>query len=46
MTLLTMSSFIGADFSEIILPKTIYVMIGFLIGQLVDNFFSQPFIFL
>lgn len=45
MTLLTMSSFIGADFSEIILPKTIYVMIGFLIGQLVDNFFSQPFIF-
>ena len=45
MTLLTMSSFIGADFSEVILPKTIYVMIGFLIGQLVDNFFSQPFIF-
>ena len=45
MTLLTMESFIGADFSEIILPKTIYVMIGFLIGQLVDNFFSQPFIF-
>lgn len=45
MTLLTMSSFIGADFSEVILPKTIYVMIGFLIGQLVDNFFSQPIIF-
>ncbi len=45
MILLTMSSFIGADFSDVILPKTTYVMIGFLIGQLVDNFFSQPFIF-
>ena len=45
MLLLTMSSFIGADFSTAILPKTIYVMIGFFVGQLVDNFFSQPFIF-
>jgi predicted PurR-regulated permease PerM len=45
MLLLTMSSFIGADFSSVILPKTSYVMIGFVIGQLVDNFFSQPFIF-
>ncbi len=45
MLLLTMSSFIGADFSSVILPKTSYVMIGFIVGQLVDNFFSQPFIF-
>ena len=45
MLLLTMSSFIGADFSSVILPKTSYVMIGFVIGQLVDNFFSQHFIF-
>jgi predicted PurR-regulated permease PerM len=45
MLLLTMSSFIGADFSTVILPKTGYVMIGFVIGQLVDNFFSQPLIF-
>jgi len=45
MLLLTMSSFIGAEFSTVILPKTGYVMIGFVIGQLVDNFFSQPFIF-
>ena len=45
MLLLTMSSFIGADFSSVILPKTTYVMIGFIIGQLIDNFFSQPFIF-
>ncbi|MBT8182137.1 MAG: AI-2E family transporter [Eudoraea sp.] len=45
MALLTMTSNLGADFSSVILPKTIYVMIGFTIGQLVDNFFSQPFIF-
>lgn len=45
MLLLTMSSFIGADFSSVILPKTTYVMMGFIIGQLIDNFFSQPFIF-
>jgi predicted PurR-regulated permease PerM len=43
--ILTMSSNLGASFSEVILPKTIYVMIGFIIAQLVDNFFSQPFIF-
>jgi predicted PurR-regulated permease PerM len=45
MALLTMTSNLGADFSAVILPKTIYVLIGFVIGQLVDNFFSQPFIF-
>jgi len=45
MLTLTMTSNIGADFSTVILPKTSYVMIGFLIGQLVDNFISQPRIF-
>ena len=45
MALLTMTSNIGSDFSTVILPKTLYVLIGFAIGQLVDNFFSQPFIF-
>ena len=45
MAVLTMTSNVGADFSNVILPKTSYVMIGFIIGQLVDNFFSQPFIF-
>ncbi|TJY31876.1 AI-2E family transporter [Pontimicrobium aquaticum] len=45
MLTLTMSSFMGSSFSEVILPKTTYVMIGFIIGQLVDNFFSQPKIF-
>ncbi|MDB9782371.1 AI-2E family transporter [Winogradskyella sp.] len=45
MLLLSMSSNLGESFSEVILPKTSYVMIGFIIAQLVDNFFSQPFIF-
>lgn len=45
MLLLSMSSNLGENFSEIILPKTTYVMIGFLIAQLIDNFFSQPIIF-
>ncbi|NKI27071.1 AI-2E family transporter [Arenibacter sp. 6A1] len=45
MAVLTMTSNVGSDFSSVILPKTTYVMIGFVIGQLVDNFFSQPLIF-
>lgn len=45
MILLSMSSNLGESFSEVILPKTTYVMIGFIIAQLVDNFFSQPVIF-
>jgi predicted PurR-regulated permease PerM len=45
MIFLTMSSNLGYDFSTVILPKTGYVLIGLLAGQLVDNFFSQPFIF-
>ncbi|NRD20253.1 AI-2E family transporter [Winogradskyella eckloniae] len=45
MLLLSMSSNLGESFSEVILPKTTYVMIGFIIAQLIDNFFSQPYIF-
>jgi len=45
MITLTMSSNLGASFSEVILPKTCYVMIGFIIAQLIDNFGSQPIIF-
>ncbi|WP_411032186.1 AI-2E family transporter [Spongiimicrobium sp. 3-5] len=45
MLVLTMSSNIGADFKDVILPDTLWVMGGFLVGQLVDNFFSQPRIF-
>ena len=45
MITLTMTSFLGADFSTVILPKALYVLLGLVIGQLIDNFFSQPFIF-
>jgi len=45
MIVLTMSSNLNESFSDVILPKTIYVMIGFVIAQLVDNFASQPIIF-
>ncbi|MET6991044.1 AI-2E family transporter [Sediminicola arcticus] len=45
MVILTMTSNLGADFSALVLPKTGWVLLGFGIGQLVDNFFSQPFIF-
>ncbi|SHH09596.1 AI-2E family transporter [Flagellimonas flava] len=45
MVTLTMTSFLGADFSTVILPKALYVLLGLVIGQLIDNFFSQPFIF-
>jgi len=43
--LLTMTNFLGMDFQTVILPKTLWVLVGFIIGQLVDNFFSQPVIF-
>ncbi len=45
MVFLTMTSNIDADFSTVTLPKAGYVLIGIVIGQLVDNFFSQPVIF-
>ena len=45
MLTLTMTSNLELDFSTQILPTTIYVMIGYVIAQLIDNFFSQPFIF-
>ena len=45
MIILTMTSNLGMDFSTVILPKAGYVFIGLAVGQLVDNFFSQPLIF-
>ena len=45
MTFLTMTSNLGLDFSSVIVPKTIYIGIGYIIAQLIDNFFSQPYIF-
>ncbi|PKP12374.1 MAG: AI-2E family transporter [Bacteroidetes bacterium HGW-Bacteroidetes-3] len=45
MFFLTMSSNLGQDFQTEILPTTVYVMIGYLFAQLIDNFLSQPLIF-
>ena len=45
MVTLAMTSSLGQSFSGIILPKTLWVLVVIAIGQLVDNFFSQPFIF-
>ncbi|WP_346883158.1 AI-2E family transporter [uncultured Algibacter sp.] len=45
MLMLTMTSNLGESFSEVILPKTSWVFVVFIIGQLIDNFGSQPVIF-
>ena len=45
MALLTMSSNLQNDFMSVSLPTTIYVLIGFLVGQFIDNVFSPPLIF-
>ena len=45
MLTLTMTSNLEYDFQSYILPTTIYVLIGYIFAQLIDNFFSQPFIF-
>lgn len=45
MITLTMTSNLGSSFSDVILPKTIWVLVVFIIGQLIDNFGSQPIIF-
>lgn len=45
MSILSMTSNIGQDFQTEILPTTLYVMIGYFIAQLIDNFASQPIIF-
>jgi predicted PurR-regulated permease PerM len=42
---LTMTSSLDASFASVTLPKTIYVLIGFTIGQLIDNFLTQPYVF-
>ena len=40
-----MTSSLGESFQDVVLPKTFWVFIVFAIGQLVDNFISQPVIF-
>jgi len=43
--ILTMTDNLQLDFQTQILPTTLYVMIGYLLIQFIDNFFSQPYIF-
>lgn len=45
MLLLTITSNLDMGFKEIFTSKAGYVLGAFVIGQLVDNFFSQPLIF-
>lgn len=45
MLTLTMTSSLSEEFENIILSKTIWVAVVFMIGQLIDNFISQPVIF-
>ncbi len=45
MAMFVISSNLGADFQAVILPKLIYVMLGYAIAQLIDNLISQPLIF-
>ena len=45
ISLFVISSNLGADFQSIILPQLIYVMVGYGICQLIDNFINQPLIF-
>ncbi|WP_194767674.1 AI-2E family transporter [Tamlana sp. I1] len=45
MIILTLTSNIGQSFTMVVLPKTTWVFIVFIIGQLIDNFVSQPVIF-
>ena len=45
MITLTMTSNLGQSFSDVIMPKTTWVLLVFAIGQLIDNFGSQPVIF-
>lgn len=43
--ILTLLSNLGSDFQTVMLPTTIYVLIGFWIVQIIDNNLSQPLIF-
>lgn len=45
ISLFVISSNLGADFQTIILPQLLYVMSGYVICQLIDNFINQPLIF-
>jgi predicted PurR-regulated permease PerM len=42
---LTMLGNLGSDFQAVVLPTTLYVLLGFWIVQIIDNNLSQPIIF-
>lgn len=45
MLFLVTTDNIAADFETVVFPKLLFTLIVITVGQLVDNFFSQPFIF-
>nr|WP_321222797.1 AI-2E family transporter [uncultured Psychroserpens sp.] len=45
MMFLVMTNNLGESFSDVVMPKLLYTFLIISIAQLVDNFFSQPFIF-
>lgn len=45
VAILTMTSFIDQSFTDVMLPKTLYALGGYMFAQLIDNVFSQPLIF-
>jgi len=45
MLLLTLIGDLNVDFMAATLPKLFFVLGGVVVGQLIDNFFSQPFIY-
>ncbi|HEA28781.1 MAG TPA: AI-2E family transporter [Leeuwenhoekiella sp.] len=45
MLVLVISGYFTADFESVILPKLLYVFIGYCMAQVIDNFINQPLIF-
>ncbi|WP_299181318.1 AI-2E family transporter [uncultured Aquimarina sp.] len=43
--ILAATSNLGYDFQSVILPKLTYILIGYIVIQLIDNFLNQPLIF-
>ncbi|KAA1243458.1 AI-2E family transporter [Aquimarina sp. RZ0] len=43
--ILATTSNLGLDFQSVILPKLTYILIGYIMIQLIDNFLNQPLIF-
>ncbi len=42
---ITITGNLEMDFSTVILPKMIYILIGYFVIQMIDNFVNQPIIF-